>query len=62
MSTTPGTFADTTFIQRLNTTGGLAPAAATCNASTVGTQAEIPYTADYAFWKKSCGRRDENAA
>ena len=43
--------ADTTFIQRINTTGGLAPAAATCNADTTGTTQEIPYTADYAFWK-----------
>jgi hypothetical protein len=45
------TLADTTFIQRINTTGGRAPAAANCNASTVGTQVEIPYTADYVFFK-----------
>ena len=43
--------AATTYIQRLNTTGGLAPAPDTCNAATVGQVAEIPYTADYAFWK-----------
>jgi hypothetical protein len=41
----------TTYIQRLNTTGGLAPAPATCIAGAVGSVAEIPYTADYAFWK-----------
>ena len=41
----------TTFIQRTATTGGLAPAAATCNAGTVGSAAEVPYTADYHFWK-----------
>jgi hypothetical protein len=41
----------TTYIQRLNTTGGVAPAAETCNASTAGTQAEVPYTADYYFWR-----------
>jgi hypothetical protein len=41
----------TTFIQRIATTGGLAPAAGACNAATVGTQREIPYTADYTFWK-----------
>lgn len=41
----------TTFIQRVNTTGGLAPAAADCNAATVGTTREIEYTADYYFWK-----------
>jgi hypothetical protein len=59
-STTPGTFADTTFIQRVNTTGGLAPAAATCNASTSGTQREVPYTADYHFWRaKGCSRADD---
>ena len=43
----------TTFIQRTATTGGLAPAAATCNATTAGTVAEVPYTADYFFWKKT---------
>jgi hypothetical protein len=43
----------TTFIQRTKTTGGLAPSAATCNATTAGTQVEVPYTADYVFWKKT---------
>ena len=37
--------------QRLATTGGLAPAPDECNAATLGQVAEIPYTADYAFWK-----------
>jgi Protein of unknown function (DUF3455) len=46
-------FFDTTFIQRLDTTGGLAPAPETCNAETVGDVAEVPYTAVYAFWKAS---------
>jgi hypothetical protein len=41
----------TTFIQRTATAGGRAPAASTCNAATVGTTVEIPYTADYHFWK-----------
>jgi hypothetical protein len=41
----------TTYIQRINTTGGLAPAAADCNADTAGTRAEVPYTADYVFFK-----------
>jgi hypothetical protein len=41
----------TTFIQRLNTRGGLAPAASTCTTANAGTQAEVPYTADYYFWK-----------
>ena len=50
--------AQTTFIQRTATVGGLAPAATDCNAETVGTTAEIPYTADYHFWraKPGCGR------
>jgi len=42
----------TKFIQRVNTTGGVAPAASTCDATTVGQVQEIPYTADYFFWKK----------
>jgi len=43
--------AATKYIQRLRTTGGLAPAAASCNEETLGDVAEVPYTADYAFWK-----------
>jgi hypothetical protein len=54
-STSRGAFgnrlAKTTYIQRINTRGGLAPAAETCNAATAGTQAEVPYTADYFFWR-----------
>jgi hypothetical protein len=45
----------TTYIQRIATTGGLAPADAECNAGTAGTVAEVPYTADYYFWKKVGG-------
>jgi hypothetical protein len=48
----PHTLVKTTFIQRLNTRGGLAPAAATCDATTAGTQKEVPYTADYYFWRQ----------
>jgi hypothetical protein len=46
---------ETKYIQRIETTGGLAPAAATCNADTLGEVAEVPYTADYAFWKATVG-------
>jgi FtsP/CotA-like multicopper oxidase with cupredoxin domain len=46
-----GLLADTTFVQRLNTVGGVAPAASTCTAANVGAPAEVPYTADYVFWK-----------
>ena len=31
----------------------LTPAAAECNAATVGTTAAVPYEADYVFWKKA---------
>jgi Protein of unknown function (DUF3455) len=58
-STTPGPDGDrlvaTTFVQRIATTGGLAPPAADCNAATAGTVAEVPYTADYYFWKHTDG-------
>lgn len=42
---------DTSFIQRVATTGGLAPAATKCKATTTGAVVEVPYTADYYFWK-----------
>ena len=48
-----GRLGRTTFVQRINTTGGIAPDAATCNAGTVGARAEVPYTADYLFWKRT---------
>jgi hypothetical protein len=53
--TTPGPdgdrLVDTTFIQRIHTAGGHTPPAADCNAATAGTVVEVPYTADYFFWK-----------
>ena len=52
--------AGTTFIQRIKTTGGLAPAPTECNASAVGETAEIPYTADYVFWKATGQRSIDN--
>jgi hypothetical protein len=58
-STTTGRDGDrltnTTFIQRIATTGGLSPAAADCNVTTAGTTVEVPYTADYQFWKSTAG-------
>jgi len=42
-----------TWIQRINTTGGVMPPAGTCHADAVGSVEEIPYTADYVFWKRS---------
>ena len=44
------TLTRTTFVQRINTTGGLAPAADCSSASDVGKQAFVPYTADYVFY------------
>jgi hypothetical protein len=44
--------AATTYVQRVATTGGLAPNASTCHADTAGVEAEVPYTADYVFSKK----------
>ncbi|HET8922452.1 MAG TPA: DUF3455 domain-containing protein [Candidatus Acidoferrum sp.] len=45
-----GDLSQTTFIQRLNTNGGSAPATG-CSVSTdVGKQALVPYTADYYFY------------
>ena len=51
-STTPGRLGQTTYIQRVATTGGTAPPASECNAEAVGTVEEVPYTSDYYFWKK----------
>jgi Protein of unknown function (DUF3455) len=42
--------ADTTFVQRLNTKGGLAPTTGCATATDVGKQALVPYTADYYFF------------
>jgi len=44
----PGIFADTSFIQRVNTTGGRAPSS---NGAFVGQVARVPYTADYFFYR-----------
>jgi len=45
----PGAFSGVTSIQRVNTAGGVAPAAE-CSAGLVGTAARVPYTADYRFF------------
>ena len=42
----------TTFIQRLNTRGGVAPADGCSTAADVGKQVLVPYTADYYFFRK----------
>jgi hypothetical protein len=46
-----GRLAETTYVQRIATTGGRAPSAAECDLP--GETAESSYTADYYFWKAS---------
>jgi hypothetical protein len=54
-SATPGADGDrlagTTYIQRVATTNGLPPAADRCTAASAGNAVDVPYTADYVFWK-----------
>lgn len=45
--------ANTTFIQRLNTNGGSAPANGCSTSADVGNQALVPYAADYIFYRKA---------
>lgn len=42
----------TTFVQRLNTEGGLAPVTDCDNPQDIGRKAFIPYTADYFFYRR----------
>jgi hypothetical protein len=44
------TLSETTFIQRLNTSGGVAPSSGCSALADVGRQAFVPYTADYFFY------------
>ncbi|MEZ5285666.1 MAG: DUF3455 domain-containing protein [Vicinamibacterales bacterium] len=41
----------TSFIQRVHTSGGLAPASGCTTANDAGVQALVPYTADYVFYR-----------
>jgi hypothetical protein len=56
-STTAGPYGgrlmDTTFIESIATTSGLAPSPAERDATTAGAVREIPYTTDFHFWKAS---------
>ena len=47
-STGPGIFHRVTFIQRVNTVGGLAPSAP---GSVAGEEVRVPYTAEYFFYR-----------
>lgn len=44
-----GPLAATLYVQRVRTSGGLAPNA-TCDASNLGAVEKVPYTADYYFY------------
>ena len=48
-TTGTGVFKDVTYVQRLNTSGGVAPATG-CDAPTSGTDTSVAYTADYYFY------------
>jgi hypothetical protein len=50
-STGDNTLTATTFIQRLNTSGGVAPSTGCTSTTNVGDKAFVPYTADYFFYK-----------
>jgi hypothetical protein len=45
-----GELAGITYVQRVNTKGGVAPSSG-CGASTKGTRQTVPYSADYVFYK-----------
>jgi hypothetical protein len=53
-TTGPGIFEDVTYIQRLNTKGGVAP---TTPGEVVGQEAKVPYTADYVFYRRGGSSR-----
>ena len=46
-----GILAKTTFVQRVNTAGGVAPPTGCASSEDVGKKAFVPYTADYIFYK-----------
>jgi len=57
-----GRFSDVTTIQRLSTIGGNAPPSG-CDATTLGTILQVPYSADYFFYKtKTDGKVQQCAA
>jgi Protein of unknown function (DUF3455) len=49
----------TTFIHRLNTSGGIAPSIGCTLPTEVGTKALVPYTADYFFYKAAESDADD---
>jgi hypothetical protein len=55
-NTGKGVFAAVTYVQRLETKGGKAPAAG-CDAKTVGTETRADYSADYFFFEKDAAAK-----
>ena len=55
----PGLMASITSIQRLETTGGMAPTTG-CDASHVGATSNVPYTATYYFYATQGGQTASN--
>lgn len=51
-STGMGAMQGVTYVQRLNTVGGVAPATPACAAGNVGAKTTVPYSADYVFFKQ----------
>lgn len=51
----PGIFESVTYVQRVNTTGGLAPSTP---GTTNGEQKEVPYTAEYYFYRADKPSKD----
>lgn len=47
----PGVLARTTYVQRVNTVGGIAPATG-ADAAHAGQEAHVPYTAEYFFYRE----------
>ena len=45
----------TTFVQRVNTAGGVAPSTGCASSADVGRKAFVPYTADYFFYRSTDG-------
>lgn len=45
-----GVLSRVTTVQRINTQGGMAPAATSCDTSKLNVEVKVPYTADYYFY------------
>jgi hypothetical protein len=48
-----GTLADTAYVQRIHTSGGVMPATGCADAADVGKKALVPCAADYLFYKEA---------